>query len=111
MRYKRFKQCERNGCLYHASPNQPNGCDYCLLTGQPRGCPTGTACDKYKRVSSKRKRAIRNTLLNVGVDIDCRSGIAIPIESKRKIKIQICDDCYKSLHLIAEKRERECCEI
>ena len=47
MRYKRFKQCERNGCLYHASLNQPNGCDYCLLTGQPRGCPTGTACDKY----------------------------------------------------------------
>lgn len=34
-------------------------------------------------------------------------GIVIPIESKRKIKIQICDDCYKGLHLIAEKRERE----
>ncbi len=65
MRYKRFKQCERKGCLYHASPNQPNGCDYCLLTGQPQGCPTGTACDKYKRVSSKRKQAIRNTLLNI----------------------------------------------
>jgi len=44
----------------------------------------------------------------VGVgDIDCSSGLVIPLESKRKIKIQICDDCYKGLHLIAEKRERE----
>lgn len=41
------------------------------------------------------------------MDTDCRSGIVIPIESKRKIKIQICDDCYKGLHLIAEKKERE----
>ena len=40
----------------------------------------------------------------LGVDTDCFSGIAIPIESKRKIKIQLCDDCYKGLHLIAEKR-------
>jgi len=24
------------------------------------------------------------------------------IESKRKIKIQLCDDCYKGLHLIGE---------
>lgn len=43
----------------------------------------------------------------VEMDIDCRSGIAIPIESKRKIEIHLCDDCYKGLHLIAEKRERE----
>lgn len=41
------------------------------------------------------------------VDTDCLSGIPIPIESKRKIKIQICDDCYKGLHLIAERKERE----
>lgn len=31
----------------------------------------------------------------------------IPIERKRKIKIQLCDDCYKGLNLIAEKREYE----
>jgi hypothetical protein len=43
----------------------------------------------------------------LGVDIDCLSEIAIPIEKKRKIKIQICDDCYKGLHLIAERKERE----
>jgi hypothetical protein len=36
------------------------------------------------------------------MDTDCSSGIVIPIESKRKIKIQLCDDCYKGLHLIAE---------
>lgn len=40
----------------------------------------------------------------LGVDTDYFSGIAIPIERKRKIKIQLCDDCYKGLHLIAEKR-------
>lgn len=43
----------------------------------------------------------------LGVDTDCLSGITISIESKRKIKIQLCDDCYKGLHLIAEKKERE----
>ena len=61
----KYKKCSRLSRLYHASPNQPNGCDYCLLTGQLRGCPAGTACDKYKRVSSKRKQATRNTLLNI----------------------------------------------
>lgn len=40
----------------------------------------------------------------VGIDIEYFSQIAIPIERKRKIKIQLCDDCYKGLHLIAEKR-------
>lgn len=34
-------------------------------------------------------------------------GIAIPVECKRKIKIHLCDDCYKGLHVIAEKKERE----
>jgi hypothetical protein len=41
------------------------------------------------------------------MDTDSSSEIVIPIESKRKIKIQICDDCYKGLHLIAEKKERD----
>lgn len=41
------------------------------------------------------------------MDTDCSSGIVIPIERKRKIKIQLCDDCYKGLHLIAEKKERK----
>lgn len=55
MRYRRLKQCERKSCLYHPPDCEANGCDYCLLTGQPRGCPASTVCDKYKRVSSKRK--------------------------------------------------------
>ncbi len=41
------------------------------------------------------------------MDTDCSSGIVIPIERKRTIKIQICNDCYKGLHLIAERKERE----
>ncbi len=41
------------------------------------------------------------------MDTDCSSGIVIPIERKGKIQIQICNDCYKGLHLIAERKERE----
>ena len=45
----------------------------------------------------------------VEVDTDCLNliGIAIPLKIKRKIKIQICDDCYKGLHVIAERKKRE----
>ena len=45
----------------------------------------------------------------VGVDTDCLNliGIAISVKIKRKIKIYLCDDCYKSLHVIAEKKKRE----
>lgn len=31
-------------------------------------------------------------------------GIEIPVERKRKIEIHLCDDCFKGLHAIAEKR-------
>lgn len=41
------------------------------------------------------------------VDTDYFSGIAIPVECKSKIKIHLCDDCYKGLHVIAERKERE----
>ncbi len=43
----------------------------------------------------------------VGIDIEYFTRIETPIERKRKIKIQLCDDCYKGLHLIAEKKERD----
>lgn len=43
----------------------------------------------------------------VGIDIEYFSQIGIPVERKRKIKIQLCDDCFKGLHVIAEKKERE----
>lgn len=46
----------------------------------------------------------------LGVDVDCLSGIAIPIGSKRKVKIHLCDECYKGLNLIGElvpKKDKE----
>lgn len=43
----------------------------------------------------------------VGIDIEYFTRITTPIERKRKIKIQLCDDCYKGLHLIGEKKERD----
>lgn len=41
------------------------------------------------------------------VDTDYFRGIAIPVECKSKIKIHLCDDCFKGLHVIAEKKESE----
>lgn len=43
----------------------------------------------------------------VGIDIEYFSQIGIPIESKRKIKIHLCDDCYKGLRVIAERKEHD----
>lgn len=43
----------------------------------------------------------------LGVDMEYFTRIQLPVESKRKIKIHLCDDCYKGLHLIAEKKERD----
>ena len=55
-------------------------------------------CDCCEKVISD-PHTVKMKEFYVGVDFDCGS--------KRKIKIQLCDDCYKGLHLIAEKRERE----
>lgn len=63
-------------------------------------------CDCCNKVISN-PHTVKMKEFYLGVDIDCLSEIAIPIEKKRKIKIQICDDCYKGLHLIAERKERE----
>lgn len=43
----------------------------------------------------------------IGIDTEYFTRIKTPIECKRKIKIQLCDDCYKGLNLIAEKKEHE----
>lgn len=40
----------------------------------------------------------------VGIDTEYFTRIKTPIERKRKIKIQLCDGCYKGLHLMAKKR-------
>nr|DAY99139.1 MAG TPA: hypothetical protein [Caudoviricetes sp.] len=63
-------------------------------------------CDCCNKVISN-PHTVKMKEFYLGVDIDCLSEIVIPIEKKRKIKIQICDDCYKGLHLIAERKERE----
>lgn len=45
-----------------------------------------------------------------GVDTDCLSGIAIPVESRRRVKIHLCDECFKGLNLIGElvpKKDKE----
>jgi hypothetical protein len=43
----------------------------------------------------------------VGIDTEYFTRIKTLVKSKRKIKIQLCDDCYKGLHFIAEKKERD----
>lgn len=45
--------------------------------------------------------------LYVGIDTEYFTRIKTLVKSKRKIKIQLCDDCYKGLNLIAEKKERD----
>lgn len=43
----------------------------------------------------------------VGIDREYFTWVETLVKSKRKIKIQLCDDCYKGLHFIAEKKERD----
>lgn len=64
-------------------------------------------CDSCNKVITN-PHSVKMKEFYVGMmDTDSSSGIVIPIDSKRKIKIQLCDDCYKGLHLIAEKKERD----
>lgn len=59
-------------------------------------------CDSCNKVISD-PYTVKMKEFYVGVmDIDCSSGIVIPIGSKRKIKIHLCDECYKGLNLIGE---------
>lgn len=43
----------------------------------------------------------------VEIDTEYFTRIKTLVKRKRKIKIQLCDDCYKGLHFIAEKKERD----
>lgn len=63
-------------------------------------------CDSCNKVITN-PYIVKMKKFYVGIDIEYFSQIGIPIKSKRKIKIQLCDDCYKGLHLIAEKKGRE----
>lgn len=58
-------------------------------------------CDSCKKVIED-PYTVKMKEFYLGVDIDCLSGIAIPIESKRRVKIHLCDECYKGLNLIGE---------
>lgn len=58
-------------------------------------------CDCCEKVISNPNK-VKMKEFYLGVDIDCLSGIAIPIESKRRVKIHLCDECYKGLNLIGE---------
>lgn len=58
-------------------------------------------CDSCNKVISD-PYTVKMKEFYLGVDIDCLSGITIPIESKRKVKIHLCDECYKGLNLIGE---------
>lgn len=64
-------------------------------------------CDCCNKVISN-PYAVKMKEFYVGMmDTDCISGIVIPFECKRKIKIHLCDDCFKGLHVIAERKKRE----
>lgn len=63
-------------------------------------------CDCYNKVIAD-PYTVKMKEFYVGIDIEYFTRIKTPVKSKRKIKIHLCDDCYKGLHLIAEKKERE----
>lgn len=63
-------------------------------------------CDSCKKIIHNPYK-VKMKEFYVGIDMEYFTRIGIPIECKRKIKIQLCDDCYEGLHLIAEKKERE----
>lgn len=67
-------------------------------------------CDCCNKVISN-PHTVKMKEFYVGVgDIDCSSGLVIPLESKRKIKIQICDDlisAYNEYNYCCVRTEEE----
>ena len=63
-------------------------------------------CDSCNKVISNPHK-VKMKEFYVGIDVEYFAQSKTPIESKRKIKIQLCDDCFKGLQVIAEKREHE----
>lgn len=59
-------------------------------------------CDSCNKVISD-PHTVKMKEFYVGIDMEYFTRIQIPVESKRKIKIHLCDDCFKGLHLIAKK--------
>lgn len=61
-------------------------------------------CDSCKRTITN-PHAVKMKEFYVGVDFD--NGIYFPVDVRKKIKIHLCDDCYKGLHLIAKSKRSE----
>lgn len=59
------------------------------------------SCDScYKTISNP--YIVKMKEFHIGVDTNCLRGLCFPVESKRKVKIHLCDECYKGLNLIGE---------
>lgn len=58
-------------------------------------------CDSCKKAIED-PYIVKMKEFHVGIDIEYFSQIEIPIENKRRVKIHLCDECYKSLNLIGE---------
>lgn len=56
-------------------------------------------CDSCKEIISDPYTAKMKEFY-LRADVNCLSGIPIPIKSKRRVKIHLCDECYKGLNLI-----------
>lgn len=66
-------------------------------------------CDSCKKIIDD-PFTVKMKEFYLGVDTDCLSGIAIPVESRRRVKIHLCDECFKRLNLIGElvpKKDKE----
>ena len=66
-------------------------------------------CDSCKKIIDD-PFTVKMKEFYLGVDTDCLSGIAIPVESRRRAKIHLCDECFKGLNLIGElvlKKDKE----
>lgn len=58
-------------------------------------------CDSCKKAIED-PYTVKMKEFHVGIDIEYFSQIGIPIDSKRRVKIHLCDECYKALNLIGE---------
>lgn len=66
-------------------------------------------CDSCKKIIDD-PFTVKMKEFYLGVDTDCLSGIAIPVESRRRVKIHLCDECFKGLNRIGElvpKKDKE----
>ncbi len=61
-------------------------------------------CDSCEKVI---KEPYDSKMKEFYVGCEFTLGVALPTFEKRKVKIHLCEDCYRGLHLIAEKKRKE----